>query len=83
MDYVNFEAEDFNEESELNFSSDENDDDRSFINSRKKKPQPPSFYRFFNQTRDPAEVMNDNDRSHLDTRDIQPEMFLIDDRDDV
>ena len=31
MDYVNFEAEDFNEESELNFSSDENDYDRSFI----------------------------------------------------
>ena len=83
MDYINFKAEDFNEESKLNFSSKENDDDRSFINDNEEETQPPSFYRFFYQTRDPAEAVNDDDRSHLDTRDLQPEMFLIDHRDDV
>ena len=83
MDYINFEAKDFNEESKLNFSSKENDDDRSFINDNEEETQPASFYRFFCQTRDPAEAVNDDDRSHLDTRDLQPEMFLIDHRDDV
>ena len=71
MDYINFEAEDFNGESELNFSSDENDDDKSFINDNKEETHPPSFYRFFNQ------AVNDDDRSHLDTRDLQPEMFYV------
>ena len=83
MDYINFETKDFNEQSELNFSNDENDDDRSFINYSAEETQPPSFYRFFNQARDPAKAVIDHDRSHLDTRDLQPEMFLIDDRDDV
>ena len=72
MDYTNFKAEDFNEESELNFSSNENEDDRSFINDNEEETQPPNFFRFFNQTRDPAEAVNDNNRSHLDTKDLQP-----------
>lgn len=71
MEYINLETDDFNEESDLNFSSFENDDDRSFINNNEEKTQPPSFYRFFNQTRDPAEAVNGNNRSHLDIKDLQ------------
>ena len=81
--YLNFEAEAFNEEEELNFSDNENDDDRSFINHNEQEDQPASFYRFVNQTRDPAEAVNADDGSHLDTRDLQPEMFIIDIRDEV
>ena len=43
--------------------------------------QEPNFFRkFSNQTRDPAEAVFDEDESHLDTRDLQPEMFSIEER---
>ena len=83
MEYINFEAEAFNEEEELNFSDNENDNDRPFINDNEQEDQPGSFYRFVNQTRDPAEAVNDDDVSHLDTCDLQPQMFIIDNRDEV
>ena len=59
MEYKNFEAEAFNEK-ELN-SDNENDNDRSFINDNEQEDQPASFYRFVNQTQDPAEAVNDED----------------------
>ena len=43
MEYINFEAEAFNEEEELNFSDNENDNDRSFINDTEQEDQPGSF----------------------------------------
>ena len=43
MEYINFEAKDFNEESDLNFSSDEHDNDRSFINNNEEEPNRPAF----------------------------------------
>ena len=46
--------------------------------------QEPSFYRKnFNQTRDPAEAVFDDDGLLLNTRDFQPEMFSIEERDDI
>ena len=79
MEYIDFEASVSDEDANLNFSSDDEkeDDSRSFIaDSREVGGQEPSFYwKFFNQTRDPAEAVFDEERSHLDTRDLQPEMF--------
>ena len=76
-----------NKDANINFScGDEKDDDnRSFIDqSSKVGHQESSFYRkFFNETRDPAEAVFDDDRSHLNTRDLQSEMFSIEERDDV
>ena len=46
MEYINFKAEDFNEESYLNFSSDEHDGDRSFINNNEVEPNHPAFIGF-------------------------------------
>ena len=43
MEYINLETDDFNEESDLNFSSYENDDDRSFINNNEEEPNHPAF----------------------------------------
>ena len=43
MEYINLETDDFNEESDLNFSSYENDDDRSFINDNEEEPNHPAF----------------------------------------
>ena len=75
------------EDTNLNFSSDDekDDDNRSFIDgSSKVGDQEPRFYRkFFNQTRDPAEAVFDDDGSHLDTRDLLHKMFSIEKRDDV
>ena len=46
--------------------------------------QEPSFYgKIFNQTRDPAETVFDDDGLLLNTRDFQPEMFSIEERDDI
>ena len=46
MEYINLETDDFNEESDLNFSSYENDDDRSFINNNEEEPNHPAFIAF-------------------------------------
>ena len=43
MEYINFEAEDFNGKSYLSFSSDEHDGDRSFINNNEEEPNHPAF----------------------------------------
>ena len=43
MEYINFEVEDFNEESDLNFSSDEHDGDRSSINNNEEETNHPAF----------------------------------------
>ena len=80
---INFNVEALNEKEELNFSDHKNDDDRSFSDGNEKEDQPASFYRFFNQTQDPAEAVNDDAGSHLDTRDLQPEMSITDNRDEV
>ena len=85
MEYIDFEAEVSNEDEILSFSGSENDEDnRPFTDDGEVENQEPSFYRkFFNRTRDPAEAVYDDDKSHLDTRDLQPEMFLKEDRANV
>ena len=85
MEYIDFEASVSDEDANLNFSSDEekDNDNRSFIDdSSQVDGQEPSFYRkFLNQTRYSAEaVFDDDDGSHLKTRDQQPEMFSIEER---
>ena len=75
MEYVNFDAKDENasDNEELVFSDNEGE---NFIDdSNQEGNQSPSFCRFMNQTRDPAEAVNDDDVSHLDRRDLQPDMF--------
>ena len=77
MGYINFEVEvedgNVSSDEELTFSDNEN----NFIDdSNEECNQPPSFYRFFNQTRDPVEAVNDDDGSQFDRRDLQPEMFF-------
>ena len=83
MEYINFEAEVSNEEEELNFSDNENDDNRSFINDNEPEDHAASFYRFVNQTQDPAKAVNDDDVWDLDNRYLQPEMFIINNKDTV
>ena len=83
MEYIDFEAEVSNEYEILSFSSDENDE-RSFTDDGEVKNQEPNFYRkCFNQTRDPAEAVYDDDKSHLHIRDLQPKMLFIEDRGSV
>ena len=75
MEYKHFEADDENasDYEELVFSDCEGE---KFIDdSNHEHNQSPSFYRLVNQTRDPAEAVNCDDGSHLDRRDLQPEMF--------
>lgn len=64
MAYINFEVEvegeNVSTDEELTFSDNKNnfiDDSNEVCN------QPPSFYRFVNQTRDPVEIVNDDDGS--------------------
>ena len=86
MGCIDFEAEEISNEDEiLSGSGEKNDEDnRSFINGGEVENQGPSFNRkFFNQTRDPAETVCNDDKSHLNTRDLQPEMFFIGDRGSV
>ena len=87
MEYIDFEASVSDEDANLNFSGDEekDNDNRPFIDDSKEVDgQEPSFYwKFFNQTRDSAEAVFDDDRSHLDARDLQPEMFSVEERKDV
>ena len=83
MEYVDFEADTSDENANLNFLSD--DENRSFTDdSSMVGGQEPSFYRkFFNQTRDPAEAVFDDDRLLLSTRNFQSEMFSIEEKDDL
>ena len=85
MEYIDFEAEVSNEDQVLSFSSDEIDEDsRSFVDDGDVENQGLSFSRkLINQTRDPTETVFDGDKSNLDTRDLQPELFIIEDRGDV
>ena len=87
MEYIDFEASVSDKDANLNFLSDEekDNDNRSFVDDNSEVDgQEPSFYiNFFNQTRDPAEPVFDDDGLHLGTRDLQPEMFSIDKREDV
>ena len=75
MDYINFDAEleDENESSDEEFSLSAKED--NFIDDSTEN-QAPSFYRFVNQTHDPAEALDDDNGSHLDRQDLQTEMFL-------
>ena len=77
MDYVDFEGEVENanaSDEKLIFSENLNDD--KFIDDNiQEKSDSPSFCKFVNQTRDPAETLNDNDKSKLDVRDLEPEIF--------
>lgn len=64
MAYINFEVEvegeNVSTDEELTFSDNKNnfiDDSNEVCN------QPPIFYRFVNQTRDPVEIVNDDDGS--------------------
>ena len=82
MEYINFEADKENQ----NLSSDDDfslsPPNDNFINDCAEN-DPPSFYRFFNQTRNLAEVLDDNDQSDLHRQDLQPEMFLAEKREHV
>ena len=82
MEYINFEADEENQ----NLSSDDefslSPPNDNFIDDCAEY-DPSSFYRFVNQTRDPTEVLDDNDQSHPDRQDLQPEMFLAENREHV
>ena len=67
MEYIDFEPNISDENANSNFVF------RSFIDdSSEIGGQEPSFYRkFFNQTRDPAEAVFDDDGLHLNTRDFK------------
>ena len=75
MEYINFLAEDenANDNHELVFLDYE--DENVIDDSNQEDNQLPSFYRFVNQTRGPAEAADDDDESKLDERDLQPEML--------
>ena len=75
MEYINFKAKDenANDNEEVVFLDHE---DENFIDdSGQEDSQPPRFYRFVNQTRDPVEAVNDDDGYKVDKPDLQPEMF--------
>ena len=75
MEHINFQAEDENatDNDELVFLDYE--DENVIDDSNQEDNQLPSFYKFVNQTRDPAEAADDDDESKLDKRDLQPEML--------
>ena len=75
MEQINFEvdAENETQDSDQEFSLSAGED--NFIDDSAQEDSP-SFYRFPDQIHDLAEALDDDDRSHLDTRDLQPEMFL-------
>ena len=92
MEFIDFEAtEEFNQQNkDLIFSDDENNDGKvagNFMDDAKEfDNSEPSFYRKFdNQVKDPRvdiyEESDDEDFS--DTRDMQPELYAIEDREKV
>ena len=73
MDYIDFEAivENTNDsDEEIVFSKNLNDNTFIDDTNQKEEEDSPSFYRFVNQTRDPGEALNDDDKSKLDVRDL-------------
>lgn len=80
MEFIWFEEEDLdqnrqkNDEEELNLPAE--DDDFVDEKSIQEESEEPSFYRFINQTRDLNEVLNCDDGSRLERRDLLPEMFI-------
>ena len=87
MEYIQFEAEDSdqnwqkNDEEEVNFLAE--DDDFIDEESVKEESEEPAFYRFINQTRDLNEALNCDDGSCLHRRDLQPEKFIAEVRENV
>lgn len=81
MEFIWFEEEDLdqnrqkNDEEELNLPAE--DDDFVDEKSIQEESEEPSFYRFINQTRDLNEVLNCDDGSRLERRDLLPEMFIV------
>ena len=80
MEFIWFEEEDLdqnrqkNDEEELNLPAE--DDDFVDEKSIQEESEEPSFYRFIKQTRDLNEVLNCDDGSRLERRDLLPEMFI-------
>ena len=87
MEFIWFEEEDLdqnrqkNDEEELNLPAE--DDDFIDEKSIQEESEEPSFYRFINQTRDLNEVLNCDDGSRLERRDLLPEMFIAEGRENV
>ena len=85
MDFINFEADDWN----LNFEDDDEQiltpQNDNFIDddSGQEKDESPSFYKFVNKTRDLDEALNNDDQSHLDRCDLRPEMVLAESKENV
>lgn len=86
MGFIDFEAKVAQDNELLSFSDDESNDEgpSNFIDDDYDVGEERSFYRkFVNQARDPAEEVLDDDGSHFSTRDLQPEMFDRENRDEV
>lgn len=87
MEFIWFEEEDLdqnrqkNDEEELNLPAE--DDDFVDEKSIQEESEEPSFYRFINQTRDLNEVLNCDDGSRLERRDLLPEMFIAEGMENV
>ena len=87
MEFIWFEEEDLdqnrqkNDEEELNLPAE--DDDFIDEKSIQEESEEPSFSRFINQTRDLNEVLNCDDGSRLERRDLLPEMFIAEGRENV
>lgn len=76
MEFINFEADDLDEEQlDLLAENDVIDDE-----SVQEEIEEPSFCRFVNQTRDLNEALNCDNRFCLGWRDLQPEMFISEGR---
>ena len=77
-EYIDFEAiEEFSDQEEKEEQKEE--DNNLFIDDGEvDNTGGPTFYRkFINQARDPAEAVFDDGGSHLNTRDLQPEIYDI------
>ena len=85
MEFIHFETDD----SSLNL---EDDDELIFSpqnvnliddDSVQEEDESPSICRFVNQTRNLDEALDDDNQSHLDRRDLQPEIFFTESRENV
>ena len=92
MEFIELEASETDQQNEdLTFSDDENKDnskvDDNFIDDSEQANEPDfSFYRrFANQTKDPrVAIYEESDgETFLDTRDFQPELYAVEDRERV
>ena len=85
MEFIHFETDDsslnLEDDDELFFSPQNDnliDDD-----SVQEEDESPSICRFVNQTRNLDEALDDDNQSHLDRRDLQPEIFFTESRENV